>query len=136
MVTSCFVDADHAGCRVTRRSHAGVLIFVNWAPILWFSKGQNTVESSTFGSEFVAMRIPIKMIEGLPYKLRMMGVPLDGPCNVVCDNNAVVYSIPGIRNQRKRRSMRQLTITVQEKPLRLRQFKLPKRIQKNVLADD
>jgi hypothetical protein len=32
---SCFVDADHAGCRVTRRSHTGVLIFVNQAPILW-----------------------------------------------------------------------------------------------------
>jgi len=32
---SCFVDADHAGCRVTRRSHTGVIIFVNRAPILW-----------------------------------------------------------------------------------------------------
>jgi hypothetical protein len=35
---SCFVDADHAGCQVTRRSHSGVIIFVNRAPILWFSK--------------------------------------------------------------------------------------------------
>jgi hypothetical protein len=26
VVTSCFVDAVHAGCRVTRRSHTGVLI--------------------------------------------------------------------------------------------------------------
>jgi hypothetical protein len=27
---SCFVDADHAaGCRVTRRSHIGVIIFLN-----------------------------------------------------------------------------------------------------------
>ena len=39
IVMSCFVDADHAkGCRVTRRSHTGVIIFVNRAPILWFSK--------------------------------------------------------------------------------------------------
>jgi hypothetical protein len=38
IVMSCFVDADHAGCRVTRRSHTGVVIFVNRAPILWFSK--------------------------------------------------------------------------------------------------
>ena len=29
IVMSCFVDADHAGCRVTRRSHTGVIIFVN-----------------------------------------------------------------------------------------------------------
>jgi hypothetical protein len=34
---SCFVDADHAGCRVTRRLHTDVLIFVNRAPILWYS---------------------------------------------------------------------------------------------------
>ena len=92
VVMSCFVDADHAGCRVTRRSHTGVIIFVNRAPILWFSKRQNTVESSTFGSEFVAMRIAIEMIEGLRYKLRMMGVGIDGPCNVFCDNNAVVIN--------------------------------------------
>ena len=59
---SCFVDADHAGCQVTRRSHTVVLIFVNRAPILWYSKRQNTVESSSFGSEFVAMRIAIEMI--------------------------------------------------------------------------
>jgi hypothetical protein len=49
-----FVDADHAGNRVTRRSHTGIIIFLNMAPITWFSKRQNTVETSTFGSEFIA----------------------------------------------------------------------------------
>jgi hypothetical protein len=78
VVTSCFVDSNHAGCRLTRRSHTGVIIFVNNAPILWHSKRQNTVESSTFGSEFVALRMAVDMIEGLRYKLRMMGIPLDG----------------------------------------------------------
>ncbi|KAL7533576.1 hypothetical protein ACHAXR_005318 [Thalassiosira sp. AJA248-18] len=47
---SCFVDADHAGNKVTRRSHTGVIIILNNAPIQSFSKRQNTVESSTFGS--------------------------------------------------------------------------------------
>ena len=69
-----------------------MIIFVNRAPILWFSKRQNTVESSTFGSEFMAMRIAIEMIEGLRYKLRMMGVSIDGPFNVFCDNNALVIN--------------------------------------------
>ena len=32
------------------------------------------------------------MIEGLRYKLRMMGIPLEGPANVFCDNEAVVTS--------------------------------------------
>ena len=86
----CYVDADHAGCRMTRRSHTGVLIFCNRAPILWHSKRQNTVETSTFGSEFIAMRTAVEMIEGLRYKLRMFGVPIDSPANVYCDNEAVV----------------------------------------------
>jgi hypothetical protein len=86
---TCFVDADHAGCKLTRRSHTGVVIFVNRAPILWFSKRQATVESSTFGSESVAMRQAIDMIEGLRYKLRMMGVPIVGSTQVFCDNDAV-----------------------------------------------
>ena len=92
VLTTCFVDADHAGCRATRRSHTGVILFVNRAPIVWFSKRQNTVESSTFGSEFVAMRQAIELIEGLRYKLRMMGVPLDGATSIYCDNDAVVKS--------------------------------------------
>lgn len=92
MSLNCFVDADHAGCQLTRRSHTGVFIFVNRAPVLWFSKRQNTVESSTFGSEFVAMRIAVEMIEGLRYKLRMMGIPIDGATNTFCDNAAVVIN--------------------------------------------
>ena len=90
VLTTCFVDADHAGCRLTRRSHSGVLIFVNRAPIIWFSKRQATVESSTFGSESVAMRQAIDLIEGLRYKLRMMGVPIDGSTKMYCDNESVV----------------------------------------------
>ena len=60
------------------------------APIIWFSKKQNTVESSTFESEFVAMRIARDLIIALCYKLHMFGVPLDGPTDTVCDNQGVV----------------------------------------------
>jgi hypothetical protein len=89
---NCFVDADHAGNSVTRRSHTGVLIFLNKSPILWFSKRQNTVESSTFGSEFIALKIATELIQGLRYKLRMFGVTLDGPANVFCENKSVVIN--------------------------------------------
>ena len=69
-----------------------MIIFLNNAPILWFSKRQNTVETSTFGSEIVALRIAIELIEGLRYKLRMMGVPIHGACKVFCDNDSVVQN--------------------------------------------
>jgi hypothetical protein len=87
-----FVDADHAGDRITRRSQTGIIIFMNSAPIVWFSKRQNTVETSTFGSEFVALKVCTEMIEGLRYKLRMFGIPIDGPTSVYCDNQAVVLN--------------------------------------------
>ena len=87
-----FVDADHAGNRVTCRSHTGILIFLNTAPIMWFSKCQNTVETSTFGSEFIAMKIAAEMNDALIYKLRMFGIPISGPTRILCDNDAVVKS--------------------------------------------
>lgn len=91
-----FVDANHAGNVVTRRSHTGILIYVQNAPILFYSRRQNSVETSTFGSEFCALRTGVEMIEGLRYKLRMFGIPLAGPAKVLCDNEGVVKnaSIP------------------------------------------
>ena len=89
---TCFVDADHAGDKVTRRSYTGVIILLNNSPISWICKRQNTVETSTFGSEFLALKAATEAVIGLRYKLRAMGVPIDGPCSVFCDNNSVVIS--------------------------------------------
>jgi len=69
---STFVDAAHAGNLATHCSHTGVLIFVNKALITWYSKRQNTVETSTFGSEFVAMRFGLELVEALQYKQRCL----------------------------------------------------------------
>ena len=41
--TNCYVDADHAGDKITRRSDSGVLIYVIMALVFWFSKKQITV---------------------------------------------------------------------------------------------
>ena len=96
---TCFVDADHAGEKITRRSQTGFIIYLNNAPIDWFSKKQNTVESSTFGSEFVAMRIATERIRALRYKLRMFGIPVDGPTSMLCDNESVVGSASKVESR-------------------------------------
>jgi hypothetical protein len=70
-----------------RCSHTGVLLYVNSELVLWHSKCQNT---STFGSNFIAAKTAMEMIEGLPNILRMMGFPLAGPTSVLCDNQSVV----------------------------------------------
>ena len=48
-----FVDNDHAGNKVTRRSKTGYMIFYNMALINWLSKAQPTLESSVFGAELM-----------------------------------------------------------------------------------
>ena len=91
-----YVDANHAGNLANRRSHTGIFIYVNNALITWYSKRQNTVESSSFGSEYVALRIATEMVEALRYKLRTFGIPIEGATEILCDNKAVVTnsSIP------------------------------------------
>jgi len=90
--TTAFVDASHASNKKTRRSHTGYLIFINRAPVMWYSKRQQTVEASTFSSEFIAMKACIEAIQHLRFKLRMFGVPMDKghATNIFCDNESVV----------------------------------------------
>jgi hypothetical protein len=63
------VDADHASDTVTRRSRTGFLVYLNCAPVYWWSKKQTSVESSSFGSEFIAMKQCCEYLHGLCYKL-------------------------------------------------------------------
>ena len=90
------VDANLMHCYVTGRSLTGILHFVNQCPVDWYSKKQNTVETATFGSEFVAARIATEQVIDLRYTLRMLGAPLDGPAWMFGDNESVVTnsSIP------------------------------------------
>jgi hypothetical protein len=90
MNITTFVDANHAGNVVTRRSHTGVIIYLQNTSIIWHSHRQNTVETSTFGSEFVALRCARDLIVALRYKLQMFSVPIEGPDKVLCDNQGVV----------------------------------------------
>ena len=62
---SMFVNVAHAGDSIKRRSQTGAMTFVNSAPVTWYSKRQGTLEASTFGSEFVALRVGMEMKEGV-----------------------------------------------------------------------
>ena len=101
------VDADHASDTVTRRSRTGFLVYINSALVFWFSKKQNSVESSSFGSEFTAMKQCCEYIKGLVYKLRMMGIPCDGPAYIEADNQSVLANttIPDSTLKKKSQSI-------------------------------
>jgi hypothetical protein len=87
-----FCGIAYVTCHVTRRSTTGIIFIINGAPIYCYSKPQNTIKSSIFGSKFVALKVAVEMNEALRYKLRMMGIPVVGETNGFCDNKSVVIN--------------------------------------------
>ena len=97
--TTAFVDSSHGTNKVIRTSHSGHILFVNWAPVKWVSRRQQTVETSAFSSEFIALNQCIKDVEHLRFKLRMFGIPIhdDGePTHILCDNDSVVTNTSSV----------------------------------------
>ena len=86
------MDSDHAGNEVTRRSRTDFVVFLNNTPIYWMSKKQDSIQTSSFGSEFIAIKNCCEYLRGLRYKLRMMGIPCDFPTYVYGDNQSVLVN--------------------------------------------
>ena len=101
------VDTDHAADTVTRRSQTGFLVFLNSALIHWWSKKQMSGESSSFGSEFIAMKQCCEFLQGLCYKLRMLGILCDEPSLIYGDNQSVLANttIPDSALKKKSQSI-------------------------------
>jgi hypothetical protein len=55
--------------KLLEESVTGIILLVNNTPLVWISKRQKTVESSTYGSELVAARVAIDLIIEMRYKL-------------------------------------------------------------------
>ena len=104
---SAYVDSDHAGDSITRRSRTGFIVFLNSAPIYWLSRKQPGLETSSFGSEFMAMKHCCEYLRGLRYKLREMGIPVEGPSYIFGDNKSVLVnsSVPDSVLQKKSNSI-------------------------------
>ena len=56
VVATTTMDANLNHCSATGKSLTGCLHFVNKTPVDWYSKKQATVETATYGSEFVATK--------------------------------------------------------------------------------
>jgi hypothetical protein len=75
---------------VTGRSVTAILHFLNQTPMDWYSKKQATVETATFGSEFIAARTTINQIVDLRMTLHYLGVPIQEKSYVFGDNKTVI----------------------------------------------
>jgi hypothetical protein len=84
-----YVDASHASDLDTRRSVSAHLVFLGRTPVSWYSKRQNTVETSTYSSELVSFRIAVDKALAIRYQLRAMGLNVTQPVVMLCDSQSV-----------------------------------------------
>ena len=82
----------------------GTVVYLNGALLHFSSKKQNSVETSSFGAEFIAMKQCCEYLRGLRYKLRMMGIPVEGPSFIFGDNQSVLANASIPESQLKKKS--------------------------------
>jgi Reverse transcriptase (RNA-dependent DNA polymerase) len=87
-----YVDANLMHDITTGRSVTGILHLINKTPIDWYSKKQATVETATYGSEFVAARTCVEQIIDIRTTLYYLGVPVRSTSYMFGDNKSVVDS--------------------------------------------
>ena len=69
VTTTTYVDASLHHDQITGRAVAECLYLVNATPTHWHTKREGTVETATFGTEFMAARIATDQIIDLSYTL-------------------------------------------------------------------
>ena len=87
-----YVDANLFHDMSNGQSVTGILHFINQTPFEWYSKKQGTVETATYGSEFVAARISTEQIMANRQYMRYLGVPIRTRTFMFGDNKSVVDS--------------------------------------------
>ena len=92
VTTTTYVDANLHHDQVTGKAVTACLHIVNATPSHWYTKRQATVETATYGSEFVAARIATDQIIDLRYTLMYLGVPVRSKSYMFGDNKSVVDS--------------------------------------------
>jgi hypothetical protein len=85
-----YVDANLTHDTISGRSVTGILHMINKTPLDWYSKKQATVETATYGSEFIASRVCVKQIIDLQNTLLYLGVPIRSTSYMFGDNKSVV----------------------------------------------
>ena len=81
-------------CLATGNSLPGCLHFVNKTPVDWYSKKQATVETATYGSEFIAAKTATEQIMDITQTLRYLVPPIGSKSFLFGDNRSVVTSAP------------------------------------------
>ena len=92
-----FVDSNHGHDLTTGKSITGLIVFVGRTPIKYYSKQQASVQTSTFGAEFVSLKKATEEAVTMRYYLRSMGVKVMKPTVIYGDNLSAIKKNSGTR---------------------------------------
>ncbi len=92
MKLTAMSDSDYAHDSTNRKSISGIVVFFGSTPIYWESKRQKTVETSTYGAEFAALRRTIEIVISVRHTIRSFGIEISEPTLILTDNMSVMQS--------------------------------------------
>jgi hypothetical protein len=92
MVHLTFVDANLNHDLINGKSVTGIMHLFNKTLIDWYTKKQSTVETATYGSEFVAARTAMEQIIDLRNQLRYFGVEVKGSTMMFGDSASTPHA--------------------------------------------
>ena len=92
VTTTTTLDPNLLHCLATGTSLTACLHFCNQTQTDWYSKKQGTVETATYGSEFVGAKTATDQIMDLRYTLRYSGVLIKSKSYMFGDTRSVVTS--------------------------------------------
>ena len=87
---------------------------MNSALACCLSKKQTSAETSSFGSEFAAMKQCCERVKGLKCKLQMMGIPCNSPYCIEADNQSALANTTIADSVLKKKSQSVAHHTVRE----------------------
>ena len=98
---STYVDADHGGCKNTRRSTSGFICMLNGGPISWSSKIQKLAAQSSAESEIYAATDSVKEASHIRLLCEEVGARKPGiPMMLLEDNQACIRLAHNLRGSK------------------------------------
>ena len=101
--SSIFFDSDHAHDLKTKRSCTRIIIYVGSTPVSWSSKRQTSIQTSSYGAEFMAGKTAHEGVISIRYMLWCLGVWVKGPTNLYGDNQLTLQSSTLIDSECKKK---------------------------------
>lgn len=87
-ILMAYSDADYGSCLNTRKSVSGVILILNNGPIIWFSRKQGVVATSTTDAEYIAAYDATREIVWTRRILEELGLRQSESTVLYCDNAA------------------------------------------------